>query len=451
MIWRFIERPFLDIRKVHSKWFAKLVFYMIQINPHLCEMNCEIITIGDELLIGQVVDTNSAWMAIRLNESGLRVIQITSVSDDKQHIIEALNQAKTRADIILITGGLGPTRDDLTKDTLCEYFDSGLEVNQKVLDHLDAYFTSRGRQLTETNSKQAEVPVKCTTIFNNHGTAPGMLFNESGKVYVSMPGVPYEMKAMMDDFVLPWLEKNYKLPEVFHYTMNTIGVGESFLADLLNDWELALPSHIKLAFLPSIGTVKLRLSCYASNTAIQNEVMTLAEQAKSIISKYIFGFGSDTTESVLGDLLRERKQTLAIAESCTGGYLSHLVTTVPGSSDYYIGSTVSYADDVKSRILDVDPKVIETKGAVSEEVAIAMAVGVRNKLGTTWSLSTTGIAGPGGGSDEKPVGTVWIGIAGPDRQFAKKFHFGNNRFRNIQMSSLYAFNLLRKELLSIPE
>jgi len=414
-------------------------------------MNCEIITIGDELLIGQVIDTNSAWMATRLNESGLRVKQITSVSDDKQHIIEALDQAKTRADIILITGGLGPTRDDLTKETLCNYFDSGLEVNQQVLNHLAAYFTSRGRELTETNRKQAEVPVKCITIFNNHGTAPGMLFNELGKVYVSMPGVPYEMKAMMDDFLLPWLSDKFKLPEVFHYTMNTIGVGESFLADLLYDWESALPPYIKLAYLPSIGTVKLRLSCYASDVTIQKEVMRLAELAKSIISQYIFGFGSDTTESVLGALLRDRKQTLAIAESCTGGYLSHLVTSVPGSSDYYIGSTISYANDVKSRILDVDPKVIESKGAVSEEVAMAMAVGVRNKLGTTWSLSTTGVAGPGGGSKEKPVGTVWIGIAGPDKVFAKKFLFGNNRFRNIQMSSLYAFNLLRKELLNLPE
>jgi len=436
---------------VHSKWFAKLVFSKIEINPHLCNMNCEIITIGDELLIGQVIDTNSAWMATRLNESGLRVKQITSVSDDKQHIIEALDQAKTRADIILITGGLGPTRDDLTKETLCNYFDSGLEVNQQVLDHLAAYFTSRGRELTDTNRKQAEVPVKCITIFNNHGTAPGMLFNELGKVYVSMPGVPYEMKAMMDDFVLPWLSDKFKLPEVFHYTMNTIGVGESFLADLLYDWESALPPHIKLAYLPSIGTVKLRLSCYTSDVTIQKEVMRLAELAKSIISQYIFGFGSDTTESVLGALLRDRKQTLAIAESCTGGYLSHLVTSVPGSSDYYIGSTISYANDVKSRILDVDPKVIESKGAVSEEVAMAMAVGVRNKLGTTWSLSTTGVAGPGGGSKEKPVGTVWIGIAGPDKVFAKKFLFGNNRFRNIQMSSLYAFNLLRKELLNLPE
>lgn len=414
-------------------------------------MNCEIITIGDELLIGQVIDTNSAWMGTRLNESGLRVIQITSVSDDKQHIIEALDHAKSRANIILITGGLGPTKDDLTKDTLCDYFDSGLEINQQVLEHLHAYFTSRGRELTPTNRKQAEVPAKCTTIFNNHGTAPGMLFEDSGKIFVSMPGVPYEMKAMMDDFVLPYLSKKFQLPEVYHYTMNTIGVGESFLADLLNDWEATLPPHIKLAYLPSIGTVKLRLSCYNSDATKQMEVMRLAEGAKSIIAKYIFGFGSDTPESVLGSLLRERNQTLAVAESCTGGYLSHLVTSVPGSSDYYIGSTISYANDVKSRILDVDPKIIESKGAVSEEVALAMAVGVRNKLGTTWSLSTTGVAGPGGGSEDKPVGTVWIGVAGPERAFARKFLFGNNRFRNIQMSSLYAFNLLRKELLQLPE
>lgn len=414
-------------------------------------MNCEIITIGDELLIGQVIDTNSAWMATRLNETGLRVKQITSVSDDPVHITEALNLAKTRANIILITGGLGPTKDDLTKETLCKYFNSGLVEDPKIISHLSDYFKSRGRELTETNRHQAEIPDKCLPVYNNHGTAPGMWFEEAGMDFISMPGVPYEMKAMMDDFVIPRLAKKYKLPDVFHYTMITIGVGESFLSDILHEWESSLPSYIKLAYLPSIGIVKLRLSCYESNDQIKNEVLLYAERAKLLISKYIYGYNNDTPESVIGQLLRERKQTLAIAESCTGGYLSHLVTSVPGSSDYYIGSTISYANSVKSQFLDVDQDIINSKGAVSEEVAIAMAQGVRKKLGTSWALSTTGVAGPGGGTESKPVGTVWIGIAGPNVVFARKFLFGNNRFRNIQISSLYAFNLLRKELLGITD
>ena len=414
-------------------------------------MNCEIITIGDELLIGQVIDTNSAWMAKRLNEFGFRIKQITSVSDDSAHISEALDLAQSRADIILITGGLGPTKDDLTKETLCKYFNSGLKEDPIVIEHLTSYFTSRGRELTETNRRQAEVPEKCLPVYNNHGTAPGMWFSENGKEFISMPGVPYEMKAMMDDFIIPQLTKKYKLPDVFHYTMITVGVGESFLSDILSNWETSLPSHIKLAYLPSIGIVKLRLSCYAATEQTKLEVLNEVEKAKLLISKYIFGYGDDSLESVIGQLLVERKQTLAVAESCTGGYLSHLLTSVPGASNYYIGSTVSYDNDVKSRFLDVEPEIIKSKGAVSEEVAKAMAEGVRNKLGTTWALSTTGVAGPGGGTEEKPVGTVWIGIAGPKGSYAKKFHFGNNRFRNIQISSLYAFNLLRKELLGIPE
>lgn len=410
-------------------------------------MNCEIITIGDELLIGQVLDTNSAWMATRLNENGIRVKQMTSVSDDPAHITEALNLAKKRVQIILITGGLGPTKDDLTKDTLCTYFDSKLVLDLKVVDHLTTYFNKRGRALSDTNKKQAEVPEKCIPVYNNHGTAPGMWFEEEGQVFVSMPGVPFEMKAMMDDFVIPNLIKIFKLPEVFHFTILTIGVGESFLADLLGKWESNLPPHIKLAYLPSNGMVRLRLSCYESNPIIEKQILDLAEEAKGLISKYIYGYGSDTPEIVLGKLLRDRQETLAIAESCTGGFLSHLITSVPGCSDYYIGSTISYANDVKSRFLDVDPEVIREKGAVSEDVAMAMAAGVRRKLGTTWAISTTGIAGPEGGTDEKPVGTVWIGLAGPDKVIARKFLFGNNRFRNIQISSYYAIDYLRKEML----
>jgi nicotinamide-nucleotide amidase len=414
-------------------------------------MNCELITIGDELLIGQVVDTNSAWMAARLNEAGISVKQISSVSDDSLHITDALKLALGRAKVILITGGLGPTPDDLTKETLCRFFNTKLIRNSKVLEDLELYFKSRGRDLTETNRQQADLPESCEPIYNRNGTAPGMWFDFHDNVIVSMPGVPYEMKGMMTEFVLPRLALKYKLPPVYHYTILTVGVGESFLSDILAPWEKTLPKEFKLAYLPATGTVRIRLSCYNSDPVKEKLLRTEAAKACALIDKYIFGYGDESLEAVAGSLLTSKGQTLAIAESCTGGYVSHLVTSVPGSSAYYIGSTISYANEVKSRFLDVDPNIISSKGAVSEEVAVAMARSVRSKLGATWALSTTGIAGPGGGSEEKPVGTVWIGIAGPDRAFARRFQFGTDRGRNIVVTAVYALNLLRKEILGLNE
>lgn len=414
-------------------------------------MNCEIITIGDELLIGQVVDTNSAWMAGRLNEMGIRVNQITSVGDNPDQICESLDLARKRSPIILMTGGLGPTTDDLTKDTLCRYFDSDLITDESIVDDLTRYFHSRGRELTATNLKQAEIPRKCKPVYNPHGTAPGMWFDDDGCIFVSMPGVPYEMKAMMDEKILPALAEKFKLPRVFHYTIITTGMGESFLADQIHDWEQNLPSYIRLAYLPSVAMVKLRLSCYGADTAKINEVLLQAEQVKKLINKYIIGIGEDTPEGVTGRLLLERNETLAIAESCTGGYLSHLVTSIPGSSAYYVGSTISYANEVKTRFLGVEADVIKKEGAVSEAVAKAMASGVREKLGTTWALSTTGVAGPSGGTAEKPVGTVWIGLAGPDGVTARKFQFGSNRMRNIQATAVYAFKMLCNEMSGVKQ
>jgi nicotinamide-nucleotide amidase len=410
-------------------------------------MKVEIITIGDELLIGQVVDTNSAWMATRLNESGIRVTRITTVSDSELAIIDAINKAVADADIVLITGGLGPTRDDLTKDTLCKFFNVKLVTDQKVEKDLENYFKSRGRTLTDTNRKQAEIPANCTPIYNNNGTAPGMWFEENGKVFASMPGVPYEMKAMMDEFVIPRLSSMFNLPRVFHQTIITVGVGESYLSDMLTAWELALPEYIKLAYLPSVGMVRLRLSCYESSPEREKQVMHEVLNLEKLIGKYIFGYGNETPETIIGQMLKSRKQTVSVAESCTGGYLSHLITSIPGCSEWYIGSSISYANEVKSRFLGVDAGIIESKGAVSEEVAKAMAIGVREKLGTDWAVATTGVAGPTGGTDEKPVGTVWIALAGNGHVIAEKFQFGNNRSRNIQLSALYAFNMLRNELL----
>jgi nicotinamide-nucleotide amidase len=403
-------------------------------------MNCEIITIGDELLIGQVIDTNSAWMATRLNEAGIRVKQMTSVSDDPEHITKELKAALNRSAIVLITGGLGPTKDDLTKDTLCRFFNTTLVEDPKVVHDLTVYFKSRGRELTETNRKQAEIPANCTPVYNKNGTAPGMWFDFEGKVIVSMPGVPYEMKAMMDEIVIPKLSSLFRLPKVSHQTIITTGVGESFLSDLLEPWETRLPPYFKLAYLPSTGMVRLRLSCYQSNDSLEVQLMEEVGKAKLLIGKYIYGYNDDTPEKIVGKLLIEKNQTLAVAESCTGGYISHLITSVPGSSTYYIGSTISYANEVKTRFLGVSQEVIADKGAVSEEVAKAMAEGVRSTLGSTWAISTTGIAGPGGGTADKPVGTVWIGLAGPNVLIAKKFQFGNDRLRNIQITAISAFH-----------
>jgi nicotinamide-nucleotide amidase len=413
----------------------------------LCKMLCDIITIGDELLIGQVNDTNSGWIAREMNSIGVRVNQFITVNDRPDHIVEAVRNALSKADIILITGGLGPTRDDLTKETLAGFFNSHLVEDNRVLKELETYFASRGRKLTDTNKKQALVPDNCQVLYNPNGTAPGMWFEKEEKVVVSMPGVPYEMKAMMKQHVIPKVISRYNLPEVFHHTIMTTGVGESFLSDIISDWETALPGYIRLAYLPSPGLVRLRLSCYNSNAAVREEILQLSKHLNTLIGNYIYGYDDVLLEEELGRLLKQNSQSLSIAESCTGGYLSHLITSVPGSSDYYIGSTISYANEVKTRILDVDPELIKSRGAVSEEVALAMVTGVRSTLGSTWSISTTGIAGPGGGSEEKPVGTVWIGISGPSGTFAKKFNFANDRIRNIQMTSMFAMNLLRMEIL----
>jgi len=409
-------------------------------------MNCEIITIGDELLIGQVIDTNSAWMARKLNETGISVTRIATSQDQIDKIIVAINDARKTAKIILMTGGLGPTRDDLTKDALCKYFDSGLKEDPKIVHSLSEYFKSKGRELTVTNRKQAEVPVKCTPVYNDHGTAPGMWFEDGGQIFVSMPGVPYEMMAMMDDYVIPELAKRFSLPRVYHSTLLTVGVGESYLSDLIRNWETSLPDYIKLAYLPSLGSVRLRLSCYDSDPDREKRINEESEVLAGLVNQYLFVKGDIAPEVVIGKMLSERNQTLAVAESCTGGFISHQVTSVPGCSQYYIGSSVSYDNEVKSRFLGVDPLVIKEKGAVSEEVAVAMAIGIREKLGTTWGVSTTGVAGPAGGTPEKPVGTVWIGIAGPDTAYAKLFRFGTNRLRNIQNASLFAFNELRKSI-----
>jgi nicotinamide-nucleotide amidase len=413
-------------------------------------MKAEIITIGDELLIGQVVDTNSAYIATKLNEAGIYVHQITSVSDNKEHIIEALGNAAQKADIILITGGLGPTNDDITKLTLCEYFKVGLRFDEEAYKDVEHMFKVRGREVTEVNRKQAELPENCVALRNKNGTAPGMWFDVNGKIYISMPGVPYEMKALMEDEVIPKLQNQFTLPVIVHRNVLTIGIGESFLAEKIAAWEASLANDkIKLAYLPSIGMVRLRLSTIGEDrNLLEKNVQRKINELQSLVGEFIFGYETDTLQEIVGKVLKERKQTIATAESCTGGYISHLITSIAGSSDYYVGSVITYSYEIKTLELNINADLLNTKGAVSQEVVEQMASEVRRKFKTDYSIAVSGIAGPSGGTPEKPVGTVWIAIATPQRVFSKRFQFANNRLRNIQMTANAALNLLRKDLLA---
>ena len=413
----------------------------------------EIITIGDEILIGQIVDTNSAYIGQLLNMNGMSVKQISSVSDNREHIVAALNEAKGRADIILITGGLGPTKDDITKKTLCEYFNTTMRFDEGAYEDVTAIFAAYGREVTPLNRLQADVPAICEVIRNKNGTAPGMWFDVEGKVYVSMPGVPYEMKALMKDLVIPKLKARFKFPFIYHKTILTQGIGESTLSELISDWEDSLAAdNIKLAYLPSPGMVRLRLSTKGEDeNTLKANVERKIEEVKAQINEYIYGYEiygeeKESLEQMIGRLLLEKNQTVSTAESCTGGYISHLITKVAGSSQYYIGSVISYAYEIKESELGVPHDTIMKHGAVSQPVVEQMAKAIREKYKTDYSISASGIAGPGGGTEEKPVGTVWIAIATPDKVISEKFLFGNHRERNIQKTANAALNMLKKEL-----
>ncbi len=413
-------------------------------------MLAEIIIIGDEILIGQIVDTNSAWMGEQLNLVGIKVHQITSVSDNADHIVKALDEAKSRVDLILITGGLGPTKDDITKHTLVKYFNTSLRFDEEVHQHVKALFARFGREVTGVNLKQAEVPEACTVIHNANGTAPGMWFDQGGKIFVSMPGVPYEMKKMMGAEIIPRLKKKYNLPTIVHRTVLTQGIGESFLSEIIANWENSLAEkNIKLAYLPSPGMVRLRLSTSGNDeTALLKEVEEKVEELKKLIPQHIYGYEKDTLEQIVGRLLKEKKQTLSLAESCSGGLIAHLVTSVPGSSAYFMGGVVSYSYESKTKMLGVTTETLEKFGAVSEEVVTQMAEGARIEFKTDWAVSASGIAGPDGGMEGKPLGTVWIAVAGPKGVNAKKFQFGGDRERNIAVTAITALNMLRKALIS---
>ncbi len=410
-------------------------------------INAELLTIGDEILYGQIVDTNSQWMSVELDKLGIKVIRKTTVGDIEQDILTAFAEAENRADIILITGGLGPTSDDLTKPVLAKYFNCGLEINAEALAEVTEFFNSRGRELTEINKQQAALPTACEKITNAMGTAPGMWFNKGDKVFMSMPGVPHEMKRMMTEHVLPRLNKKFELPVIHHKIIRTIGLGESFLAEKIADWEKALPMHIKLAYLPSLGEVKLRLTAFGNSLSqLQTETNEQAGKLKEIIDQFIYGYGEEPIEVVIGKLLKEKKLTLSVAESCTGGYLSHLITSVPGSSEYFLGSMIPYDYQIKMRQLGVKPETLEKYGAVSEPTIIEMANIVRAKFNTDIGVATSGIAGPGGATADKPVGTVWIAYSDKNHTVTKKLQLSKDRLINIRLSSVAVLNLIRQSL-----
>ena len=406
-------------------------------------MLAEIITIGDEILIGQIVDTNSAWMARELNAIGIRIKQISSVSDDREHILKALAEAIQRADIILITGGLGPTKDDITKKTLADYFGVGFVENLEALDNVTRIFAKYNRPLLEVNRQQAQVPANCEVLNNQNGTAPGMWFNHEGKIYVSMPGVPHEMMYMVEQQVIPKLKATFKLPVIIHKTLLTVGEGESFLAERIADIEDSLPPYIKLAYLPKLGQVRLRLSGYADNKAtLQAEIDGFATQLTQRLGSIIAAEEDIALEKAIMNKLEQSGETLSLAESCTGGYLAHLFTQHAGSSAVFLGGAVSYAYSLKESMLGVAHDTLTKYGAVSEETATEMVQGALLNFKSTYAIAITGIAGPGGGTDEKPVGTVWIGVAGKGKMVVKKFTFGNKRQQNIERSAITALGML---------
>ncbi len=412
-------------------------------------MNAIIITIGDELLIGQVVDTNSAWMAIQLNKAGIKVIRRVAVGDVKEDIIKCLEEEKKHAPILLLTGGLGPTTDDITKPLLCEYFGGKMIVDEIALQNVKYLFeVVFKRPMLERNLKQAEVPDVCTVIQNKRGTAPGMIFHKDECVFVSMPGVPHEMKGMMEDTVLPMLIKAFKVVPVVHRTLMTFGMGESFLAERLIEFENNLPPGIKLAYLPHFGLLRLRLSGSSNNINFENILEEHFTQLQFLLNDVMISDRDETMQELIARLLIHKNKTIATAESCTGGFISHLLTSVPGASAYYNGSVVSYSNPAKEDILGVDQQLVTLHGAVSEPVVKAMVQGVIKIMHTDYAIAVSGIMGPDGGTAEKPVGTVWIAVGSLHNIVAKKLHFRFERKINIEVTAMNALNMLREHIIS---
>jgi len=410
------------------------------------KITVSIITIGDELLIGQVVDTNSAWMAQQLNKAGLWVQHRVAVGDVRDDIWGALDEEGARSHVVLITGGLGPTADDITKPLLCDYFGGKMILDEATLQHVTYLFEQvfkRTGPLLERNRKQAEVPDVCTVLKNNNGTAPGMLFEKNGKIFISMPGVPHEMKGLMADHVLPLLKERYSLPHISHRTALTFGMGESMLAELLKDWEEALPAFVKLAYLPNYGMVRLRLTASGEKELVETTLDEEFVKLKQLVKAILVVDEDLPMEHVVGKLLKGLGKTMCTAESCTGGNIAHLITSIPGSSAYFYGSVVSYDNSIKQSVLGVKTETLQTAGAVSEETVKEMVQGVLKVMQTDYALAVSGIMGPDGGTPDKPVGTVWVAVGNSEKVETRKFNFRFDRAKNIEITSMNALNLLR--------
>ena len=407
-------------------------------------MNATIITIGDEILIGQIVDTNSVSIARHLNAAGIVVREKLSIGDDRTQILEAVRRALDCSEVTILTGGLGPTKDDITKKTLAELFHSEMRYDERVAAHVEKMLSERGIDFNELNRSQALVPSACTVLFNAHGTAPGMWFEHDGHVVVSLPGVPFEMEHLIEDEVMPRLKTRFALRQIVHRTMITAGLPESMLAKRIEAWENALPPYLKLAYLPNPGAVRLRLSAYdVEGASAAEEIERQFESLRKIIPHNIIGFETATMQELVHKILTERRLTLAAAESCTGGAIAARFTAMPGASAYFLCGVVSYSNSSKERILGVDAADIERYGAVSEQVARQMAEGARRISGADYAVATTGIAGPAGGSPQKPVGTVWIAVATPKRTVAILKQCGTDRGQIIDRASAFAIGLLR--------
>lgn len=418
--------------------------------PHQ-KVNASIITIGDELLIGQTIDTNSAWIAQELNKIGVWVRRRIAVGDLRNDIWQALDEESKESNIIIITGGLGPTADDITKPLLCEYFGGTLIVHEQTLTHLKYIFEYLLRRpLTERNRKQAEVPDNCKVLFNEKGSAPGMWFEKDGKIFISLPGVPQEMKGIMINSVLPELPRHFSMPVILHQTLMTGGIGESYLADHIKHWEDQLPAHIKLAYLPNYGMLRLRLTTHGNDkNKLEAELEKQFSALIDLVKEWLITDEDLTIQEVVGKLLKERKQTVGTAESCTGGYIAHLLTMNAGASNNFKGTIVSYDNKVKEDILGVAHETLESVGAVSEETVTQMVEGVLKELKTDYAVATSGIMGPDGGSEKKPVGMVWVAVGNKNKIETKEFFFRFERMRNIEQTSYTALNMLRKFIQSV--
>ena len=411
-------------------------------------IKAEIITIGDEILYGQITDTNTQWISAELDKIGIKTIRKSSVGDTEEAILGIFEESSKRADLVIVTGGLGPTKDDITKKTFCKYLNTELITHPQALADVTEFFKKRGRELSEINKSQGEIPANAIFIQNTMGTAPGMWFEQNKVVYISMPGVPFEMKGMMTLSILPKLQEHFKTPVIFHKVIRTVGIGESYLAEIIETWEDALPENVKLAYLPSMGNVKLRLTGFGEDLpTIQNQVEEQFQKVLPLIKEYVYGFGTDELEEVIGRILTERKETVSIAESCTGGYLAHQFTKVSGSSAYFMGGIISYDNAVKINQLGVKTETLNTYGAVSEQTVIEMSENVRKLMKTTYGLATSGIAGPNGGTPEKPVGTIWIAISSEKETITKQLTLGGFREQNIHLTAINILNLLRTKCL----